>query len=231
MVDVVGVLRLVLTGGEAMAPARAARGAEAMPELNAGEFAIVGNGRVVLPVALNNREAYSAFQLDVVLPAGVELAEATLTGRAKASHTIAWNTLADGSVRVVAYAMNNAAFRDNEGSLLNLVLDIEDATDSDAVLTLADGLFATAGGAEHRAADLDVMMRSDATGVDEAYAAAFAAYGVKGAVEVTCGAETVVDIYAVSGQLVCQKAVKAGKTVIALPAGVYMVNGNKVIVK
>ena len=231
MVDVVGVLRLVLTGGEAMAPARAARGAEVMPELSAGEFAIVGNGRVVLPVALNNREAYSAFQLDVVLPAGVELAEATLTGRAKASHTIAWNTLADGSVRVVAYAMNNAAFRDNEGSLLNLVLDIEDATDSDAVLTLADGLFATAGGAEHRAADLDVMMRSDATGVDEAYAAAFAAYGVKGAVEVTCGAETVVDIYAVSGQLVCQKAVKAGKTVIALPAGVYMVNGNKVIVK
>lgn len=231
MVDVVGVLRLVLTGGEAMAPARAARGAEVMPELNAGEFAIVGNGRVVLPVALNNREAYSAFQLDVVLPAGVELAEATLTGRAKASHTIAWNTLADGSVRVVAYAMNNAAFRDNEGSLLNLVLDIEDATDSDAVLTLADGLFATAGGAEHRAADLDVMMRSDATGVDETYAAAFAAYGVKGAVEVTCGAETVVDIYAVSGQLVCQKAVKAGKTVIALPAGVYMINGNKVIVK
>ena len=231
MVDVVGVLRLVLTGGEAMAPARAARGAEVMPELSAGEFAIMGNGRVVLPVALNNSEAYSAFQLDVVLPAGVELAEATLTGRAKASHTIAWNTLADGSVRVVAYAMNNAAFRDNEGSLLNLVLDIEDATDSDAVLTLADGLFATAGGAEHRAADLDVMMRSDATGVDEAYAAAFAAYGVKGAVEVTCGAETVVDIYAVSGQLVCQKAVKAGKTVIALPAGVYMVNGNKVIVK
>ena len=231
MVDVVGVLRLVLTGGEAMAPARAARGAEVMPELSAGEFAIMGDGRVVLPVALNNREAYSAFQLDVVLPAGVELAEATLTGRAKASHTIAWNTLADGSVRVVAYAMNNAAFRDNEGSLLNLVLDIEDATDSDAVLTLADGLFATAGGAEHRAADLDVMMRSDATGVDEAYAAAFAAYGVKGAVEVTCGAETVVDIYAVSGQLVCQKAVKAGKTVIALPAGVYMVNGNKVIVK
>ena len=231
MVDVVGVLRLVLTGGEAMAPARAARGAEVMPELSAGEFAVMDNGRVVLPVALNNSEAYSAFQLDVVLPAGVELAEATLTGRAKASHTIAWNTLADGSVRVVAYAMNNAAFRDNEGSLLNLVLDIEDATDSDAVLTLADGLFATAGGAEHRAADLDVMMRSDATGVDEAYAAAFAAYGVKGAVEVTCGAETVVDIYAVSGQLVCQKAVKAGKTVIALPAGVYMVNGNKVIVK
>jgi hypothetical protein len=232
MVDVVGVLRLVLTGGESMAPARRVqRSAEVTPELSAGEWVAMKGGHVALPVALSGSEAYSAFQLDVVLPAGVELAEATLTGRAKASHTIAWNTLADGSVRVVAYAMNNAAFRDNEGSLLNLVLDVEDATDSDVVLTLADGLFATVGGAEHRAADLNVMMRSDATDVDEAYATAFVAYGVKGAVEVACGVETIVDIYSVGGQLVCQEAVKAGKTVIALPAGVYMVNGNKVIVK
>ena len=232
MVDVVGVLRLVLTGGESMAPARRVqRSAEVTPELSAGEWVAMKGGHVALPVALTGSEAYSAFQLDVMLPTGVELAEATLTGRAKASHAIAWNTLADGSVRVVAYAMNNAAFRDNEGSLFNLVLDVEDARDSDVVLTLADGLFATVGGAEHRAADLDVMMRSDATDVDEAYATAFVAYGVKGAVEVACGVETVVDIYSVGGQLVCQEAVKAGKTVIALPAGVYMVNGNKVIVK
>lgn len=231
MVDVVGVLRLVLTGGEAMAPARAARGAEVMPELSAGEFAIMGNGRVMLPVALNNREAYSAFQLDVVLPVGVELAEATLTGRAKASHTIAWNTLADGSVRVVAYAMDNAAFRDNEGALLNLVLNTSDALSADAMLAVTDGLFATMGGTEHRAADLDVMMRSHTTNVDEAYAVGFQVYGVKGAIEVACGAETVLSIYAVNGKLVQQVVANAGKTRIELPAGVYVVNGDKIIVK
>lgn len=231
MVDVVGVLRLVLTGGEAMAPARAARGAEVMPELSAGEFAIMGNGRVMLPVALNNREVYSAFQLDVVLPVGVELAEATLTGRAKASHTIAWNTLADGSVRVVAYAMDNAAFRDNEGALLNLVLNTSDALSADAMLAVTDGLFATMGGTEHRAADLDVRMRSHTTNVDEAYAVGFQVYGVKGAIEVACGAETVLSIYAVNGKLVQQVVANAGKTRIELPAGVYVVNGDKIIVK
>ena len=231
MVDVVGVLRLVLTGGEAMAPARTARGAEVMPELSAGEWVAMEGGRVVLPVALNSRDTYSAFQLDVVLPAGVELAEATLTGRAKASHTIAWNTLADGSVRVVAYAMDNAAFRDNEGALLNLVLNTSDALSADAMLAVTDGLFATIGGAEHRAADLDVMMRSHTTNVDEAYAVGFQVYGVKGAIEVACGAETVLSIYAVNGKLVQQVVANAGKTRIELPAGVYVVNGDKIIVK
>lgn len=231
MVDVVGVLRLVLTGGEAMAPARTARGAEVMPELSAGEWVAMEGGRVALPVALNSRDTYSAFQLDVVLPVGVELAEATLTGRAKASHTIAWNTLADGSVRVVAYAMDNAAFRDNEGVLLNLVLNTSDALSADAMLAVTDGLFATIGGAEHRAADLDVMMRSHTTNVDEAYAVGFHVYGVKGAIEVACGAETVLSIYAVNGKLVQQVVANAGKTRIELPAGVYVVNGDKIIVK
>lgn len=232
MVDVVGVLRLVLTDGSAKAPVhRESRSVVAMPELSIGDLAAMGNGRVVLPVALSNDADYSAFQLDVTLPAGVELAEATFTGRGKASHAVAWNTLTDGSVRIVAYAMDNAAFRDNEGALLNLVLETTDEVSADAVLTLADGLFATAGGAEHRAADISVMMRSGATGVEKDYAASFRVYGVEDAVVVESSADREVSIYAATGKLVEQTVVKAGKNTIALPAGVYMVNGNKVIVK
>ncbi len=231
MVDVVGILRLVLTDGSAKAPVRReSRSVVAMPELSTGDIAAMGNGRVVLPVALSNDADYSAFQLDVTLPAGVELAEATLTGRGKASHAVAWNTLTDGSVRIVAYAMDNAAFRDNEGALLNLVLETTDEVSADAVLTLADGLFATAGGAEHRAADVSVMMLSGTTGM-EVCTVAFRAYGAEGAVVVECAADMALSIYAATGALVEQTVVKAGKTSIALPAGVYVVNGNKVIVK
>ncbi len=232
MVDVVGVLRLVLTDGSAAkAPVRReSRSVVAMPELSTGDIATMGNGRVVLPVALSNDADYSAFQLDVTLPAGVELAEATLTGRGKASHAVAWNTLTDGLVRIVAYAMDNAAFRDNDGALLNLVLETTGEVSADAVLTLADGLFATAGGAEHRAADVSVMMRAGTTGM-EACIVAFRAYGAEGAVVVECAADTALSIYAATGALVEQTVVKAGKTSIALPAGVYVVNGNKVIVK
>ena len=231
MSDVVSVLRLVLTDGESMAPARRVqRSAMTLPELSAMELTAVDDNHIVLPVALSNSEAYSAFQLDVVLPKGVELAEATLTGRAKATHAVAWNTLSDGSVRVVAYAMNNATFRGNEGELLNLVLTTTDKLGSDAEIVLTDGLFATVDGAEHRAADVNVQMRVTSD-IDDAYAVSFQAYGVEEGVAIECGVETVVRIYAATGQLVQQTIVEKGKSIISLPAGMYMVNGNKVIVK
>ncbi|MBQ4084025.1 MAG: dockerin type I repeat-containing protein, partial [Bacteroidaceae bacterium] len=104
MVDVVGVLQLVLTDSSSKAPVhRDSNRTVSMPVLNACELEFMGNGGVVLPVALCNGENYSAFQLDVQLPAGVELTDVELAGRAKASHTMAWNTLSDGTIRVVAY--------------------------------------------------------------------------------------------------------------------------------
>lgn len=230
MGDVVKVLNMVLGDELALAPARNREAATA-PAMSAGEFAVMGGGRMVLPVALNNSEAYSAFQLDVVLPAGVKLAEATLTGRAKAGHTVAWNTLSDGTTRIVSYAVDNAAFRDNEGALLNLVLETSDELSADAMLTIEDGLFTTASGAERRAADVDVMMRAETTCIDGAYAASLRSYGMEGAVELISGTDAVVNIYAATGKLMQQTAVKAGKNVVALPAGIYIINGNKVIVK
>ncbi len=230
MSDVIGVLRLVLGDDSAMAPARN-RGVVAAPEMSVGELGAMGNGRVALPVALNNSEAYSAFQLDVVLPAGMEFAEAVLTDRAKVGHVVAWNTLSDGTTRVVAYAMDNAAFRGNEGALLNLVLETSDSQPVDAEILLADGLFTTSGGAEHRATDVSIMMRADVTDIEGDYQTSFRTYGKDGAVVVECGADTVVSIYTFTGKLVQQGAVETGKNIIVLPAGIYMVNGRKVIVR
>jgi hypothetical protein len=55
--------------------------------------------------------------------------------------------------------------------------------------------------------------------------------GAEGAVVVESAADAVLSIYAMTGQLVQQAEVKAGKSRIALPAGVYVVNNQKVIVK
>ncbi len=232
MGDVVNVLRLVLTDGSTKAPARSKpSGIVVEPELSIGELGAVGNDRVVLPVVLKNREAYSAFQLDVELPAGVELSEVTLTGRAKATHSIAWDRLDDGCVRVVAYALDNAAFRGNEGTLLNLVLDTSAKPSADVAINLTDGLFCSVNGAEHRAPDVNIMLRSGVTGVEETNVTVFRAYGVESAVVVECSADASIVIYAVTGQLVQHTVVKAGKHTITLPAGVYVVNGNKVVVR
>ena len=230
--DAVSVLRLVLGGETAQAPARSAvRGYVAAPALEAGSPFVISDDCMVLPVALNNSEAYSAFQLDVVLPEGVALAEATLTGRAKGNHHVAWNTLPDGTVRVVAYAMNNAAFEGNDGTLFNLVLNTSEAQTSIDEVLIADALFATAQGAERRADDVNVTMSSETTGIGGTYAVPFRVYGTEGTIVVACTAQSAVSIYTTTGQLVKQAVVEAGEHVIPLPEGVYIVNGNKVIVK
>lgn len=232
MVDVVGVLQLVLTDSSSKAPVhRDSNRTVSMPVLNACELEFMGNGGVVLPVALCNGEDYSAFQLDVQLPAGVELTDVELAGRAKASHTMAWNTLSDGTIRVVAYAMDNASFNNDGGALLNLVLNTSNELSADAEVVLTDGLFASVDGLENRAPAVNVLMRSDATYVDGTVIGTFRVYGTEGAVVVECGTDTAVSIYAATGRLVRQATVEAGKSTIILPSGVYVVNGNKVIVK
>lgn len=230
--DAVSVLRLVLGGETAQAPSRSVtREIVAVPVLEAGEPASIGGGRMALPVALNNSEAYSAFQLDVVLPEGVELAEATLTGRAKGNHHVAWNTLPDGTVRVVAYAMNNVAFEGNEGTLFNLVLENSEAQTSRDEILLADALFVTTQGVERRANDVNVPMYAETTGVDDVCTKPVRVCGTEGAVVVACATQSAISIYAITGQLVQHSIVEVGEHVIALPAGVYVVNGSKVIVK
>ena len=232
MVDVVGVLQLVLTDSSSKAPVyRDSNRTVSMPVLNACDLEFMGNGGVVLPVALCNGENYSAFQLDVQLPAGVELTDVELAGRAKASHTMAWNTLSDGTIRVVAYAMDNASFNNDGGALLNLVLNTSNELSADAEVVLTDGLFASVDGLENRAPAVNVLMRSDATYVDGTVIGTFRVYGTEGAVVVECGTDTAVSIYAATGRLVRQATVEAGKSTIILPSGVYVVNGNKVIVK
>lgn len=56
------------------------------------------------------------------------------------------------------------------------------------------------------------------------------AYGVEGAVRVNAAEPTTIAVYNVAGQKVAQQAVN-GEATIALPAGFYVVNNTKVIVK
>ena len=58
----------------------------------------------------------------------------------------------------------------------------------------------------------------------------FAVYGGNGVVHVSAVADTEVWVYSVMGQLLHRAVVPAGSTEIGLPAGLYIVNGEKVAV-
>jgi len=53
--------------------------------------------------------AYTAFQMDLTIPAGYVLEGVELTKMAKKSHSLAYNMLADGRCRVVVFSMDNEA--------------------------------------------------------------------------------------------------------------------------
>ena len=228
VVDVVAVVRRVL-GYEPVAAARGMLREESSVALEAGSLSLSDNGELVLPVYMNNTGDYTAFQIDVVLPEGMALRSAALGERAKSSHCMTWSTLDNGATRIVAYAMNNATFKDNEDALMYLTLEANTVADG-AVLSLVDGLFATANGTEDSAAAVSVMMRSETTGLDGLYGGVRIS-GAEGAVVVEAAATVSVNIYSLTGRLVQAASVSEGKTAIALPAGMYVVNGKKIIVK
>ena len=71
--------------------------------------AILGKIELARGAEMIDRSAYTAFQMDLTIPAGYVLESVSLTDIAKDSHTLAYNMLADGRCRVVVCSMNNEA--------------------------------------------------------------------------------------------------------------------------
>lgn len=233
MGDVVNILQMVLTDGvdvESFARARVAA-YDSKLAFASSEASLTTGLDCVVPVALNNTGAYSAFQVDVELPDGVELVDVQLSDRAQDTHTVAWNTLSNGMIRIVAYAADNAAFTGNDGDLINLVVKADATLADDAAMTLAKGMFVTVKGAEHTVANARVALRNGTTAIENVDGNSQMVYGIHNAIVIEAAEAAVVDIFAVNGKLVQTVSLTIGKNVINMPAGIYVVNKNKVTVK
>jgi hypothetical protein len=86
--------------------------------------------KTTLAIALTNANDVSHCQFDLRLPEGVTVAlnagnkfDATLTDRAS-THSIASRQLANGDYRFVVSSQDGESFLGNEGTLMNIVLDI-----------------------------------------------------------------------------------------------------------
>ena len=77
----------------------------------------------------NTSTNYTAFQMDLSLPAGVSYSEGSLAASSRlASHSVLASALPDGTLRLVAYSSANVAISGlGEGSILTLKLTAEDA--------------------------------------------------------------------------------------------------------
>ena len=233
MGDVVNILQMVLTEGAKTASYGRNRTAAYDSKLifTTTEATVATGIDCVVPIALSNTGTYSAFQVDVELPVGVELIDIQLSNRAQGTHTVAWNTLSNGMTRVVAYAADNAAFAGNEGNLINFVVKADATLASDAAMTLAKGMFVTVAGAEHTIANASISLRAKTTEIRNVGTSSLSVYGTTKAIVIETSEMTVVDIFAIDGKLVQSVSLTAGKSLISVPAGIYVVNNSKVTVK
>ena len=83
------------------------------------------NGKQRIAVSLSNVSDYTAFQLDVLLPAGMNLVGSSLTDRAGESHKVMSRQQPDGSIRFLVSSVKGEAFSGNEGAVL--YIDVEGA--------------------------------------------------------------------------------------------------------
>ena len=115
------------------APRRRVKGNQTSDMFVISDFAIAAGGQAMMEMNLENTSGYTAFQCDVVLPEGVHIArdaeghmQVALAGCKTASHVVSAESINETTVRIIAYSMQNTAFKETEGSVLNIVLEADE---------------------------------------------------------------------------------------------------------
>ena len=111
---------------------------------------------VLVSVELANELAFTAFQVDLKLPDGFDVAtminedeeevlDVTLNAsRKKSTHLVAPNVLDDGTIRIAAYSSANATFKGTSGEIVSFrIVATDEVAVGDYTATLSKMLFST----------------------------------------------------------------------------------------
>lgn len=207
--DVVLTANIVLTGG-AHAPAmKAPAVVDGSNSLAMNAFSIKAGETQYIDIELNNAEALSALQMDINMPGGLVIKEATVTGRS-AGH-VAITGQNENVTRLAIFSTDNEAFVGNSGAVLRLKVVANGNVDGD--VELSNIYASTLRGELRQLADVNS-----------------AANGATGVADINADANQIVTVYNTAGQIV-RRNVKRADATKNLPSGFYLIGGKKVIVK
>lgn len=222
--DLVGVASLALSYEGA--PRRFKALTTVAPQGSATMEALLASNDVgyTVSVDLSNSLSISALQLDLNLPDGVTLSDATLSDRATASHQLATSRLSNGSYRLLASSSTCKALRESTGTILTLTLTGK----ATGIATLGNITLATP---DAHGITLDnISLNLGTTGINDVTSDA-RIYREGNNIVVESPAAGVVNIVSTTGMNVSRK-VNAGRNVISSPfSGIVIVKMNNNIVK
>ncbi len=199
-------------------------------ELTAADIEICQGGTAMLSLDLANLDALTAAQFEITLPEGITAGKAEACERAS-RHMIKTN-MAGNVLKVAMLSAESADFEGSEGAILVLPLSADKAMTSGSYgISLRNVKMSDARGNLFILPDADSsVVVKDWSGVDSVAFDRLRVYGGNGEICIESPADTMIQIVAVDGRAFAVEA-SAGKTAVAVSAGVYVVNGQKVIVK
>ncbi len=199
-------------------------------ELTAADIEICQGGTAMLSLDLANLDALTAAQFEITLPEGITAGKAEAGERAS-RHMIKTNMVGN-VLKVAMLSAESADFEGSEGAILVLPLSADKAMTSGSYgISLRNVKMSDARGNLFILPDADSsVVVKDWSGVDSVAFDRLRVYGGNGEICIESPADTMIQIVAVDGRAFAVEA-SAGKTAVAVSAGVYVVNGQKVIVK
>ena len=199
-------------------------------ELTAADIEICQGGTAMLSLDLANLDALTAAQFEITLPEGITAGKA-LAGERASRHMIKTNMVGN-VLKVAMLSAESADFEGSEGAILVLPLSVDKTMPSGSYgISLRNVKMSDARGNLFILPDADSsVVVKDWSGVDSVAFDRLRVYGGNGEICIESPADTMIQIVAVDGRAFAVEA-SAGKTAVAVSAGVYVVNGQKVIVK
>ena len=174
-----------------------------------------------------NEEQYKALQFDVTLPEGIELID--IMGGAVSEHNFSYKDKGNNVYRITAYSDDDECFSTNEESIIELILTSTDIINEDnCMIRISNAYTVDKDNNELRIKDYNIKF-SQETGIKHNFAEALIEGGE--CISITLLEPKEITIYSVDGRKVRNINAKKGTTRVAIPAGIYIVNGEKVIVK
>ncbi len=203
---------------------------QAISEFFANEIVLeVGDTQLAsLNLLSYGEEEYKAMQFDVTLPQGISLID-VISGDITTNHNISYTDRGNNAYRITAYSDYNECF--SEGELLaELILSCDEIINEDnSNIKISNAYIIDNETNELRISDYNISF-TQSTGVNNVESDNFLVEGGD-CIMVTLLEPQLIEIYSVDGRKLREINAKKGTTRIAIPAGIYIVNGEKVVVR
>ena len=217
--DITMVINLILSGSTTEVVGEWEVNTE--DNVNIDDFNLAPGETRSIDVKLCNSQAYTALQFDLRLPEGLEIVSIGKADRI-ANHNIHSGTLPDGTVRFIAYNMQNADIKGNDGAIITLVVKASQALAPNDAIEVSHTVLATASD-ESFFAPVTVARVGNTTGVADVSQSAAKVFSQAGRVGIESAESTTAQLIAING-ISINLAVEAGHNEYEAPAqGVYIV--------